>query len=444
MINRHILKSLEEWKNSPRRKPLVLRGARQVGKSTVVDMLGETYENYLSFNLEDEANRRLFEQPLSIDDLVVNLFATQDMEKKPGQTLIFIDEIQNSPVTMSKLRYFKEKRPDLHVITAGSMLENLVNVKVSFPVGRVEYMAMRPCSFYEFLEAMGHKAWMHFIQNPDQSAPVHNNLMTLFNQYAIVGGMPEVVDDFVVNRDIKGLEPLYETLIQGYKDDVEKYVKGKKLTEVVRFVIDRCWSKVGEKITLGGFASSDYKAREIGEACRLLDKAMLLELAYPTSATSVPALSEESRMPKLLMLDTGLANYQAGVRKELIGAKDILDIWRGRIAEQVGGQELLTLNNKVSQKRSFWSKIKDQAEVDFVWTYESDLIPIEVKNGHNSHLKSLHSFMDTAPIDIAVRVWSQPFSVDEVTTSIKRRPFRLINLPFYMVGNLEKILDKYI
>lgn len=441
MFERQILKQLREWKDRDNRKPLILRGARQVGKTTLINMFAKEFDNYLPFNLDERTDRLLLERELPLDDLVDTLFAIRGRRKNNGTTLIFIDEIQNSPVTMSLLRYFKEKRPDLYVIAAGSLLENVVDVDTSFPLGRVEFMALRPCSFIEFLTALGKENLIYFIERPQLSTAVHTELMSLFNQYTIVGGMPEAVSEYAAGHDVLALDNIYETLIQGYKDDVEKYVRGNKISEVVRFLIEKSWMKAGETITLGGFAGSEYRAREVSEAFRLLQKAMLLELVYPTTSTSVPAIGEEKRMPKLIMFDTGLTNYQAGVRRELIGAADIMDVWRGHIAEQVVAQELLTLNNKVSQRRCFWVKGKDSAEVDFVLTHNSKLYPIEVKNGRNSHLRSLHSFIDAAPVDIAIRVWSQPFSVDNVTTTIGKKPFRLVNIPFYMVGKLDELLS---
>lgn len=441
MFERQILGQLRRWKDKENRKPLVLRGARQVGKTTVINMFGKEFNNYLPYNLDERNDKLLFERDMPLDDLVNALFALKGLKKSEGSTLIFIDEIQNSAKTMALLRYFKEKRPDLHVIAAGSLLENVVDIDASFPVGRVEYMALRPCSFYEFLTALGKDNLKYFIEHPEQSVAVHTELMSLFNQYAVVGGMPEAVQNYATNHDVLALDDVYETLIQGYKDDVEKYVKGNKLTEVVRLLIEKSWMKAGETITLGGFAGSEYRAREVGEAFRLLQKAMLLELVYPTTATSVPAMSEERRMPKLIMLDTGLTNYQAGVRRELIGATDIMDVWRGHIAEQIVAQELLSLSDKVSQRRCFWVKGKDSAEVDFVLTHNSRLYPIEVKNGRNSHLRSLHSFIDAAPVDMAVRVWSQPYSVDNATTTLGKKMFKLINVPFYMIGNLKSLLD---
>ena len=164
MFKRKIMEKLVKWKNSDQHKPLILRGARQVGKTTVVNALGTLFKNYLYFNMEMSENVRLFELDIPIDDLVSMLFASKGKEKKAGQTLIFIDEIQNSPKTIALLRYFYEQRPDLHVIAAGSLLENLIDVKVSFPVGRVQYLALRPCSFYEFLGAVGKQNLLAVLQ----------------------------------------------------------------------------------------------------------------------------------------------------------------------------------------------------------------------------------------------------------------------------------------
>ena len=442
MFERQIMTHLRQWKGKSNHKPLVLRGARQVGKTTVIDAFGKEFDNYLYFNLDEDGDRALFERKISLDDLIDSLFARLGIRKKEGSILLFIDEIQSSPQTISLLRYFKEKRPDIHVISAGSLLENVVDVKVSFPVGRVDYMALRPCSFYEFLTALGKDNLRYFIDHPEQSTAVHDELMSLFNQYTIVGGMPEAVQEYANTRDVLALDDIYESLLQGYKDDVEKYVQSGKLAEVVRFLISASWTKAGQAVTLGGFADSAYKAREVGEAFRLLQKAMLLELVYPATSVTIPALGEEKRQPKVIMLDAGLTNYQAGVRRELINANDILDVWRGHLAEQVVAQELLTLSDKVSQRRQFWVKGNASAEVDFVLPFDSHLFPIEVKSGRNSHLRSIHSFIDQSPIDIGVRVWSGPYSIDDVRTTIGKKPFRLVNIPLYMIGNIEKIISK--
>lgn len=444
MFRRDILFHLERWKADTHRKPLILRGARQVGKTTVVNEFGRQFDNYLSLNLEKQEALALFELAVPLKDLMPLFFAHCGKIRKEGSTLIFIDEIQNSAKAVSLLRYFYEELPDIYVIAAGSLLENLIDVHASFPVGRVQYMALRPCSFREFLGAVEEEALLSVLDRPEVTVAFHERLMLLFNVYTLIGGMPEVVQLYAERRDILSLESTYETLLQGYRDDVEKYVQGRLLPEVVRFILKEGWHKAGQAVTLGGFAGSSYNVREVGEAFRLLEKAMLLELVYPTTATDVPATPEIKRMPKLIWLDTGLVNYAAQVQKDVFGAKDIMDAWRGMIAEQIVGQELLTLTDKVSQKRSFWVRNKSgsNAEVDFVWVQDSMIYPIEVKSGHNAHLRSLHSFMDRSSQTIGVRVWSQPYSVDEVKT-VNGKEFKLLNIPFYLVGKLDKILRQF-
>ena len=441
MFKRDILFHLERWKEDTHRKPLILRGARQVGKTTVVNEFGKQIANYLSLNLEKREVAALFDLSAPLKDLMPLFFAYCGEVKKEGSTLVFIDEIQNSPKAVSLLRYFYEELPEIYVIAAGSLLENLIDVHVSFPVGRVQYMALRPCSFREFLGAIGEEPLLSVLDKPEVTIAFHERLMVLFNIYTLIGGMPEVVQFYAERKDIVSLESIYETLLQGYRDDVEKYAKGKQLPEVVRFILKEGWHKAGQAVTLGGFAGSSYNVREVGEAFRLLEKAMLLELVYPTTATDVPATPELKRMPKLIWLDVGLVNYAAQVQKEVLGAKDIMDAWRGMIAEQVVAQELLTLTDKVSQKRCFWVRNKSgsNAEVDFIWVQDSMVYPIEVKSGHNAHLRSLHSFMDRSSQTMAIRVWSQPFSVDEVKTA-DGKEFKLLNIPFYLVGKLDRIL----
>lgn len=441
MFRRNIISKLEAWKQDKKHKPLILRGARQVGKTTVVNEFGSQFDNYLYFNLERNENAKLFEMEIPLDDLVNMLYASVGKVKKEGTTLVFIDEIQNSPKTIALLRYFYEQRPDLYVIAAGSLLENLVDVKVSFPVGRVQYLALRPCSFSEFLGAIGKNNLLAVLsQKAEYTVAFHEQLMHLFNQYTIVGGMPEAVQQYAETQDVIGIEDVYETLVQAYKDDSEKYVRGNKLTDVVRFILSYGWAFSGETITLGNFANSGYKSREVGEAFRLLEKAMLLELVYPVSSTQLPIIPETKRMPKLIWFDTGLVNYQTGIRKEIIGSTDMVDSWRGHIAEQITAQELLTLDDRVGQHRSFWAKPNNGAEVDFIFAHNSKLYPIEVKSGTNAHLRSLQVFMDSSGVNIAIRIWSKPYSVDKVKT-IHGKEFTLINLPFYLIGNLRSVLD---
>jgi len=446
MFERNIITELKKWSAKSNRKPLILRGSRQVGKTTLVDNFSRNFDNYLYLNFEKNPSAiTLFEKEQEVDNLMADIFLFCNKENKPGKTLLFIDEIQNSETAIMKLRYFYEaKLPDLHVIAAGSLLETMLNKSISFPVGRVEYLAVRPCVFSEFLRATGEIQLEKALLDRRIPEALHGKTMNLFNTFTFIGGMPEVVADYAANKNLVGLNSIYESLLTSYRDDVEKYARNETMSQTIRYILQSGWKCAAERITLGGFAGSSYKSREMSEAFRTLEKTFVLELCHPTTDCLVPIAKDLKRSPKLLWLDCGLVNYAANVQKEVFGAADILDAWRGKIAEQIVAQELLALDSRVSNQRNFWVRNKkdSDAEVDFVLQQDSKVIPIEVKSGHNAKLKSLHLFMDEAPHDIAVRVWSQPFFIDEVTTQ-KGKKFRLINLPFYYVGVLEEVLKEY-
>jgi predicted AAA+ superfamily ATPase len=446
MFERNMIAELEQWAAKRNRKPLIIRGSRQVGKTTLVDSFSKKFENYLYLNFERNPSAEdLFEKEQEICDLVAEIFLFCNKEKRKGKTLLFIDEIQNSKTAVTRLRYFYEaKLPDLYVIAAGSLLETMLNKKVSFPVGRVEYLAVRPCVFNEFLRAVGETQLEKALVDCRIPQALHGKTMNLFNTFTLIGGMPEVVADYAENKNFVGLNRIYESLLTSYRDDIEKYARNETMSQTIRYILQSGWKFAAERITLGGFAGSPYKSREMSEAFRTLEKTFVLELCYPATDCFVPLAKDLKRSPKLLWLDCGLVNYAAGVQKEVFGATDILDAWRGKIAEQIVAQELLALDSRVSNQRNFWIRNKkdSDAEIDFLLQHDGKVIPIEVKSGHNAKLKSLHLFIDEAPHDIAVRVWSHPFSIDEVTTQ-KGKKFRLINLPFYYVGVLAEILEQY-
>lgn len=443
MFKRSIQKELQIWAEDKHRKPLILRGARQVGKTSVVNQLGQEFTNYLSINLEKRDARLIFETTDNVKQLLPLLFLYCNAPQKNGRTLLFIDEIQSCPQAVSLLRYFYEELPELYVIAAGSLLETMLDKHISLPVGRVEYLALHPCSFLEFLGATGEDRFIDLIMNGRLPKAFHPQVKLLFNTFALTGGMPEVVARYAEKKDFVALSGVYNQLLNAYKNDVEKYASGNTQAAVIRHILEEGWSFAGQSITLGGFASSAYKAREVGEAFRTLEKAMLLELVYPTTQCMPPAISDLKRAPKLIWLDTGLVNYAADRQKEYLLSKDLVDTWRGMAAEQIVAQELKTLSCEVGKKRKFWIRAKrgSSAEVDFIYLRQGLTIPIEVKSGHNAHLKSIHQYMNEAPHDIAIRIWSEPFEVDQVSTN-EGKSFRLINLPFYMIAALPQVVDE--
>lgn len=434
---------LEKWSESTYRKPLVLRGARQVGKTTVVNKFGESFENYLYVNVERNIAKELLESTDDVRKLLPALFLLCNKSKKAGRTLLFLDEIQASPHAVALLRYFYEDMPDLYVIAAGSLLETILNKHISLPVGRVEYLTIHPCSFIEYLTAIGEARFVEFIQSATLPEAFHTELMQQFSTYTLIGGMPEVVARYAENKDIVGLSKVYNQLLNAYKNDVEKYAETNTQANVIRYILEEGWTFAGQTITLGGFAASAYRARETGEAFNTLHKAMLLELVYPTTNVVLPAVSDLKKSPKLCWLDAGLVNYAARIQKEFLLSKDLTDIWRGMAAEQIVAQELKALSNEVGLKRNYWMRNKrgSTAEVDFIYVHDGKIIPIEVKSGHNAHLKSIHQFMNETDHDIAVRIWSGKFGVDTVKTN-QGKEFKLINLPFYLIAALPEVLTR--
>jgi predicted AAA+ superfamily ATPase len=412
-----------------------------VGKTSVVDMFARNFDNYLYLNLENKQAKELFDTDKSTNDLLTAIYLFCNKPRTYNRTLLFIDEIQNSPAAVARLRYFYEETPEIYVIAAGSLLESLIDMHISFPVGRVAYLAVHPCSFVEFLGALSETELAKAVQNCAIPDVLHSKTMDLFNTFTLIGGMPEIVAHYAKHKDVISLNSIYESLLAGYKDDVEKYARNELMRHVIRYILQEGWPFAAQRITLGSFAGSSSKAREMGEAFRILEKTMLLELAYPTTNTALPLTSDLKRSPKLLWVDTGIVNYIAGIQKEVFGAKDILDVWRGNIAEHIVAQELLSDDYNVSTKRKYWVRDKkgSDAEIDFVIRKNSQIIPVEVKSGHNTKLKSLQIFMENSPSEIAVRIWSQPFSVDEIKLP-NNKTYRLYNVPFYYAGQVKKLL----
>lgn len=445
MIHRNILNELNTWKESDNRKPLVLRGARQVGKTTVVNKFASQFDVYLTLNLEKDKDRELFEQYSDIQRLLPAIYLHNKVKIENRPTLLFIDEIQYSVKAISMLRYFYEEVPHIHVIAAGSMLEALLNKeKTSFPVGRVSYLPIRPCNFVEFLDGIGEHFDKELILNLN-AEPVHRRIMEYFREYTLVGGMPEAIVQYSKMRDILAVKPVYSSLLASYIDDAEKYADSESQLQIIRHILKVGWKMAAESIVFENFGGSSFRSRDVGDAFRILQKAFIMELVYPVSQTQQPLLQNYRKKPKLFLLDTGLVNYYSQIQTDVFSTKDIQDVWRGRIAEHIAGQEIMCLDNSILAERYFWRRDKagSDAEVDFIYPFKGKVIPIEVKTGHNSKLKSLHLFMNDALHNVAVRVWSEKLSVDMVKTP-SGKEFRLINLPFYYVCVLDKILSRFL
>jgi predicted AAA+ superfamily ATPase len=450
MIPRNLLKNLRQWAQKNNRKPLVIRGARQVGKTTLVKEFSKEFDAFVMLNLERADDKKLFEiadTPQKIMEVIrlTRLKANTDITQ--NKILLFIDEIQCEPKAIGMLRYFYEDMPQLYVIAAGSRLQELFKTGVSFPVGRVEYLSMRPCFFNEFLGGTGNTELMEMIDSNAVEQSLHEHLSKLYQTYALVGGMPEVVNQYADTKEVATLNGLYKSLLQSYDEDVEKYAATAQQVAVLRHLLRSGWGYAGQNISFARFGGSTYSSTAVHQAFELLEKAFLVSLVYPTITTKAPMQPALSRSPKLIWLDSGLVNFSAGIQVEYLSNTSLADVWRGHAAEQIVGQELWQLLDKnYADNQCYWMRDKKgaTAEVDFVYQAAGKIIPIAVKCGANSHLRSMQSYMNNAEARLGIRIWPGPFSVDEVRILNEQSTYRLVNVPFYLLSQLDKIIGKYI
>lgn len=430
-LKRTAYQSLKEWKESGNRKPLIIRGARQVGKTTLVRQFAHEFDHFVELNLERDKERALFE----LDDVNKTLNAAYLLKGKTigdGSVLLFIDEIQVSPKAIALLRYFFEERPDIYLIAAGSLLDFALQSVASFPVGRVSYLYLSPLNFEEYLQALHQMPAIEAMKQIPVQDYAHQTLLNLFHEYAMLGGMPEVVAEYIENKNISRVIPIYNNLWQTYKDDLEKYARNTSERNVLRHVIDSAPSE-SDRIKFEGFGQSNYRSREVGEALRALDLANIIRLVYPTTSLKPPVATDRKKRPRLQFLDTGLLNHALSLQSDLLKIQDMNDIHRGRISQQLVTQQLISIEMNSRYQPHFWVREEkdSSSEVDLVFHHGKYVIPIEIKSGKQGKLRSLHQFVERADHPYAVRMHAGEFAVETAKTPAGK-PYMLMNMPYYL------------
>lgn len=440
-IRRRVYANLLRWKVGRARKPLIVRGARQVGKTTLIREFSKEFAHYIGLNLERKADRAFFDEFDDTDSLVNAILLSRNVPSDSRDVLIFIDEIQESPAAIAQLRYLYETRPELHVIAAGSLLEFALSEVESFPVGRVEFMVLHPIDFMEFVEAKGHDAALAQMQEMPANDFAHATLLNLFHEYALVGGMPEVVTHYLTHGDLVTLKKVYDGLWQAYKDDVEKYARNPNDRKVIRHVMHAA-AQEKDRVTFERFGKSNYGSREVGEALRSLDSTQVIRLIYPTTDTSLPIGTDLRKRPRLQFLDTGLLVYALGIHGQLIGIRDLNDAARGRIVQHLVTQELIAQHDSPLYRPHFWVREKSdaQAEVDLVHVARGLVLPIEVKSGPQGKLRSLHQFVAKSDHGLAIRLHVGKLRKEQWRTP-EGRPYTLLNLPYYLAGRVPQYAE---
>ena len=440
-IKRKLYDALIHWKNDEFRKPLLLRGARQVGKTTLIRTFANEFDNYIELNLEKEEDRAVFVS----DDIQKIINASFLLKRKVANnksTLLFIDEIQESPKAIQLLRYFYEERPDIYVIAAGSLLEFALKKVPNFPVGRIEYAYLHPLNFQEFLSALGNDAALevyHQLPLPDFA---HTILLNLFHEYLIIGGMPEVVRNYILSKNISQLAKTYKNLWQGYKDDVLKYTSKEIDRKVICHIMEAAPFE-SYRIKFEGFGNSNYRSREVGEALRTIDLAKIIQLIYPTTSIQLPISTDLKKRPRLQFLDTGMLNQVLSIQGEMLYIDDFSNFHKGRIIQHIVYQEIISMQDFQSEKPHFWVREEKDgnAEVDLIYQYKNKIFPLEIKSGSTGTLKSLHQFIERTDHSFAVRLYAGKFSIEKAITPGTKKEYTLLSLPYYLTTKLPEYLD---
>ncbi|MBI5448624.1 MAG: AAA family ATPase [Gammaproteobacteria bacterium] len=403
-MKRRVYTYLKAWKDAHPHKPLIINGARQIGKTTTVRQFASKFFNLIEINLESQPDiHAIFEQNLDPERLIIDLQLITGKTITPKKCLLFIDEIQACPRAITALRYFYEKMPELHVIAAGSLLQFAID-KVGVPVGRIAFLHMYPMSFLEFLEALGESLLAEAIQNQDGKTPfnsaVHQKALRLFGEYIAIGGMPEAVAAWRDTHHYQSCLEIHHDLIAAYKQDFEKYAR-KTQIKYIEHLFQEIPHFIGKQFRYSHI-TGHYRKRELEPALYLLEKANVVSPVHYTAAQGIP-LGAQTRLDnfKLIPLDIALNQAALGLTSE----EWILDpektfINKGTITEAFVGQELLAYANpRQNAALYYWHREErgSQAEIDYVIARNGAIVPIEVKSGKGSSLKSMQCFLNDHP-----------------------------------------------
>jgi len=430
VLKRIIDYHLKQWKNREGRKPLLLRGARQVGKTHAVRQLGKSFSRFVEINLEsNEAARKIIEKDLDVQRIVFQLSELLQIKIEDGATLLFFDEIQNVPKAIIALRYFYEYLPKLHVIAAGSLLDFAIE-QVGIPVGRVSTLYMYPLSFLEFLIALGHIEWARLIIEASTlveiSEPLHEKLLNIVGIYLAIGGMPAAINEWNKAQMSREVKSVHSDLIYAYEQDFGKYAKQHQI-KYLNLLFLKAIEQLSNKFMFSRVG--EYQKRELAPALELLEKAGLVYKVIRSAGQGVPIGAQANLDDfKIVFLDVGLS--QALLSLDITAwFLDPLATFlnKGEIVEAFVGQELLAYSDPIKKEVLFyWQRESrgSEAEVDYLIQLREQVVPIEVKAGASRRIKSMQMFLDShLKSTYGIRFWAGPQTIDD----------RIYSYPLYAI-----------
>ena len=438
-MHRFAEKQLVMWKNDPSLKPLIVRGARQVGKSYLIDQFGsKNFKSFITINFEFERKFLSCFDELDPVKIISKITLLKGESITPGKTLLFLDEIQECPQAILALRYFKEQMPNLHIIAAGSLLEfTLNNADFRMPVGRVQSLYVKPLSFLEYLHASGMEKMAEYINEVDINdtilPAVHDALIEKLREYFIIGGMPEVVAHYLQHHDLHKVQVLQATLLEYYRKDFGKYDVKVKL-RYLQEVFDKAPFIIAQNFKFVNI-NPDILSRDLRPALSAIVDAGLVYEVFRSNAAGLPlSATTNYKKFKLLLLDIGLVQSACDTNTTDFLSKEMHHLNRGALAEQFVGQEILAYaDNYKKQCLYYWERGRKSstAEVDYLYSHNAVIYPIEVKSGTTGRLKSLHIFLDEKKLEVGIRISERQLNFEN----------RVLSVPFYMVSQLPRLLQ---
>ena len=433
-MKRALLENLKQWKNSTTRQPLILRGARQVGKTWLMKEFAKTeYENFIYVNFEfDEDMKTLFETDLNPERILLYLKTFSGIAAKPHTTLIVFDEIQEANRGLTSLKYFSENAPEYHVIAAGSLLGITLHKHVSFPVGKVDFLDLYPLSFYEFLCAIGQERFAELLKTDDLQmiTSFKTKYIEWLRQYYYVGGMPAAVASFAEKKDFIEVRSIQKKILDAYESDFSKHAPV-EIVPRIRLVWNAILPQLAKENRKFVYAKiqKGARAREFELAMAWLLDCGLIKQVFRVTKPDLPlkAYLDFSTF-KLFMVDVGLMTAMAELdAKTLLKGSEIFEEFKGALTEQFVFQQLTQNENLVM---AYWASESLKAEIDFLVQHSNEVIPIEVKATENLQAKSLRTFCQKYNPETAIRV----------SLSDYRKETWLTNTPLYVIGNYLKNL----
>ena len=433
-MKRDIYRILRQWKQDKKRRPLLMRGARQVGKSYIVDLFGHReFGSLVTLNFEKNPEYKDIFSSYDPQEIVERISLLTGERIVQGKTLLFLDEIQDCPSAITALRYFYEEMPMLHVIGAGSLLEfALESEDLRMPVGRVQYLYLFPLSFGEFLEALDKEHLRkHLLEDeamPTMPDSLHDQLNELVRKYFLIGGMPAVVAEYCATRDIIQCQRIQRSILDNYLDDFSKYAKEAR-HRFLQKVFNAVPTMVGQKFVYA-HVDNAIRSRELKAALELLEMASVVRRVKSTSGAGVPleAGAQDNHF-KVLFMDVGLLHSVNGIYAETVQAEDFTTLFRGAVAEQFVGQELLAYQSPYSRPSLYyWVRAakNSNAELDYLLQRGTTITPIEVKSGSVGKMKSMRIFMDAYHVPTGVKISQARYSKGEP----------ILSLPLYAIESL--------